>query len=403
MPTSRHRRRGRTRPRRTTSMTRPALPEKLREMRPWIDLILDADAAEARGDAAAALAIIDEHPVGPDGRPWWRPWRERRLRQLAWLGDAAPGWAVSRWVLAQAAQVEVRRAKTARDRAVQVRGGPSTLWGTDPTDAECKITDHDWVFRQLVLHEHGGLADFLRHRASSALLSLADRVDEWVGTSMGGYEIVETQTREIVWLDLSSRALVRTINLGGSQPLAPGEAVLGRIVPSRDGLLFDLPPLWVPHAVADAVAEKPESWTEALAGGCREPDGEILSRIISRVHEFDVLCDLPARMRRELIVPVDGDLRADDLGTGGNGQEYDVGLVLAVLEGSLELDPRCCDTCPPAHALVAAALLEPGTAEALVPLLDRTDLAQLGTLEAELPEPAAEVCRRLAHHVRSAA
>ena len=34
-----------------------------------------ADEAEARGDANAALDVMDAFALGPDGKPFWRPWR----------------------------------------------------------------------------------------------------------------------------------------------------------------------------------------------------------------------------------------------------------------------------------------------------------------------------------------
>jgi hypothetical protein len=74
-------------------------------MRPWLETMSAVDEAERRGDAMEALRRMESRPLGPDGKPFWRPWRLKRLMQVVVLGENLPGWAVSRWIAAQARDV----------------------------------------------------------------------------------------------------------------------------------------------------------------------------------------------------------------------------------------------------------------------------------------------------------
>jgi len=188
--------------------------------------MFEVDAVEARGDAAEALRLIDDMPLGPDGRPWWRPSRIRRLRQIADLEESAPAWVWARWVVIQAAQATPGDPQRAMDVAIATRGGRSTLWGVDDADARAKVMDHDWVYRQLVLHENGGLAAFLGTRAGSRLLKRALGIERWVSAPMGGFELLLEGVDRILWLDLATREVVETINVGAAAMLADGECVI---------------------------------------------------------------------------------------------------------------------------------------------------------------------------------
>ena len=86
---------------------------------------------------------------------------------------------------------------------------------------------------------------------------------------------------------------------------------------------------------ACVVAEAPTAWIDALAEGCRSECGEVLGEFIAKMHHFDLLCDLPAMVRRQLVQPLDPSVRPDRVGTGGNGCEYDTALVLAALGSEL--------------------------------------------------------------------
>lgn len=155
---------------------------------PWLRRMLAVDAAEALGDAEGALAIVEDMPVGADGRPWWRPERIRRLRQIVALGEDAPEWVIRRWVVAQAAQARPRRPQQARDVAVRTRGGASTLWEST-TRMRCRRSSTTTgSTARLVLHEHGGLAAFVERAATPALLGRAGDMRSWIGVPMGGFE-----------------------------------------------------------------------------------------------------------------------------------------------------------------------------------------------------------------------
>ncbi|MCY4726830.1 hypothetical protein NYO98_11130 [Nocardioides sp. STR2] len=372
--------------------------------------MLAVDDAEAAGNAAKALALVEGMPIGPDGRPWWRPQRVRRLRQLVALGDAVPDWVWGRWVIAQAAQPRPGRDTDASDVAVEIRGGRSTLWGVDPDDAMTKVIGHDWVFRQLILHERGGLDHFLRRVAGPRLLDLAGDVHSWVGVPMGAFELVSERADRIVWRDLGTGVAVDTLNLGGASLMALGEAAIGRVVRSGEVSLFESPPLCVPPDVAHDVATSPANWMDALNRGCREEWGAVLADLIAKAHEFDLLFDLSSRLRRHVLQPVDPDLRCDNVGTGGNGADYDVALVLAALGGELPLkgddayDARWgADAMRPLAPLVSAALLEPDTRAAIEPLLLASDAAAVSRLVDVLVPPADALCRQIRDQLSGAA
>lgn len=386
---------------------------ELRANLPWIRRMLEVDAAEARGDAVGALALMEDMPVGPDGRAWWRPERWRRLRQLVALGDAAPAWVWGRWVVAQAAQAAQAtpgRIRLAMEVAVETRGGPSTLWGVDDVDAGAKVIDHDWVYRQLVLHEHGGLKAFLRGAPGRALLDRAGGIESWVGLPMGAYQLLAEHPDRITWRDLRTEEIVDTLNLGSAAMMALGETAIGRLVRADGAVLFESAPLCVPPDVASRVASSPASWTDVLGEACRGEWGDVLGELVAKLHHFDLLCDLPAGVRRQLIQPEDPGLRSDRVGTGGNGSEYDAALVLAALAGELPValegssgSAEGAEELRPLTALVAAALLEPGTVEAMSPLLVASDAAGLRDLAHLLPSPADVVCGRLADGLAAAA
>ncbi|PUA82438.1 hypothetical protein C7S10_01415 [Nocardioides currus] len=373
--------------------------------------MFEVDAVEARGDAAGALRLIEAMPLGPDGRPWWRPSRIRRLQQVVDLGESAPAWVWAKWVVSQAAQSTPGDPVRAVEVATATRGGRRTLWGVDQVDAQAKVMDHDWVYRQLVLHEYAGLAAYLEQRAGQDLVRRAAGIDGWASAPMRALELVGEEATRIQWLDLASLEVVETINLGAAAMLADGECVIGRVVEADGTTLFESAPLCVPRDVARRVAAEPGEWLAVLADACRDATSPILVHLVSRFHEFDLLCDLPPGIRRQVVQPEDPDLGSDQIGTGGNGSEYDVALVLAALADEIDVEGDDDDGCScgqdhsprPLASLVAAALVEPGTVEALRPLLVPSDGRALMRLCRVLPEPADQVCRRLAIRVADAA
>ena len=186
---------------------------------------------------------MSEMALGPDGKPFWRPWRVRYLTQLAYLGPLLPRWATSRWVLAQALQAlqEGSRDRTRRalEIAIKVRGGEGELPGMDAMDAKCKVMDHDWVYRQVFLYELGGLDDFLRRRASADLVAGADRIREWARAPMGAYRLLDRRADVTTWEDIATGAEIRLANIGSGALVVPEERVIGRLVPIEGGSMFE--------------------------------------------------------------------------------------------------------------------------------------------------------------------
>ena len=191
--------------------------------------------------------------------------------------------------------------------------------------------------------------------------------------------------------------------------MALGETAIGRVVHAGEVSLFESAPLCVPPDLASDVATSPADWMDALARGCREDWSGVLTELIAKAHEFDLLFDLSSRLRRHLLQPVDSDLRCDNVGTGGNGADYDVALVLAALGGELPLmgddaeDAAGTDVARPLAPLVSAALLEPGTRAAIEPLLMASDASAVSRLADVLVPPADVFCRRIRDQLFDAA
>ena len=237
------------------------------------------DDAERRGDARAALDLMEEHP---GGLAFWRPRRVRLLCQIAMFGPLLPRWATSRWILAQALQHlgqpgggPDRRVHRALDQAIELRGGRARLPGRDPMDAVCRVMDNDWVLRQLHLYELGGLRHFLDRVASPDLVAGADRIRDWAKSPMGGYRLLTQDAATVTWQDLGAGEPILTANIGSAALVVPGECVIGRMVPIEAGAMFESAPLLVPEDVAIRVALDPSCWLDAFRatpGGTTSPE-----------------------------------------------------------------------------------------------------------------------------------
>lgn len=352
--------------------------------------MLAADEAERRGDAHGALEVVLTHPCQRDGGAFWRPWRVRRLRQLVILEGRLPGWATSRWVLAQAAQLldagTRQRGKRAGELAIALRGGLAALPGRDATDAQCQVMDHDWAFRQLLLHELGGLSAFLR-TAPTDLLVGADRVAEWAQAPMGGFELVTRTPRSLTWRDLRTDREVEVDNIGSAALVLPGETVIGRLVPVEGGQMFESVPLLVPERVAREVSGAPEEWYEVLRVAPEEEARRFLGG-----HQFDLLCDVPPDIwLRELLVGGE-----PDLDPFADGIDRHLVTLLVDQAGYLLDRPRLGDDDVDGWACLGAALLDPAFLGAVGREAAPDELALLGEAGSRLAEPAAAVARDLA-------
>jgi hypothetical protein len=241
----------------------------LEESRPWLETMFAVDDAERRGDASAALTLMSGRTEGPDGKPFWRPWRVSRLSQVTMLGDALPAWGVSRWIAVQALETLAvpgdRRRKRCEELTLEIRGGLDGLSVHGVRDALCKLVDRDWVYRQLFLYELGGLSDFVRRCATPDLLAGADHIHDWSRAPMTALRLVERAPRTVTWTYVETGERLELPNVGSAAMVAPGEYVLGRLVPVEDGVLLDAAPLVVPRRTAQQVADDPSTWMEAVA------------------------------------------------------------------------------------------------------------------------------------------
>lgn len=376
------------------------------ELAPFLSLCLAADAAEGRGDVERALRIMESSPLDPRGRPFWRPWRLRRLRQLSELGPVLPGWATSRWLLELALQdidPAVReRGRRAMTAAIEARGG-RPLPGANDIDARCKVMDHDWVHRQLRLYDHGGLSAFLRH-ADAGLVSRADRVHEWAAAPMRSLRLVSQSSRTVTWEDVRTTEQVSTLNTGCAALVLPGECVLGRVVPIEQGVMFEAAPLQVPEPVATWVADEPTVWADVLATHNR--DRKLDPVRTHGLHEFGLLSDVPRLAWRQaatdLIEP--GSPARRRFPRSPDIDPHAQALLAAALEPRMHplFDVTPLDLVQP-WPCVAAVLLEPGMGASLASRLGPEDVRNLHRLGDRLPEPAGDVCRRLAGDLSAAA
>jgi hypothetical protein len=400
MPKSRKRRPRRSSGSRTSSRQRSREPRaELKELEPWLGTMFAADDAESRGDAEAALALMSRMPLGPDGKPFWRPWRVRYLAQLAGLGPLLPRWATSRWILAQALQSlheESRdRARRAIEIAIDLRGGQGELPGLDAMDAKCKVMDHDWVYRQVFLYELGGLDDFLRRHASADLVAGADRIREWARAPVGAYRLCDRAADVATWEDLSTGAEIRVANIGSGALVLPEERVIGRLVPIEGGSMFEAAPMVVTRGVAEQVAQDPAGWLGSLFAARDEvAGGEIVP---GRSQDGGgLLSDVPAMVWRYAVLDGRPIPPASALTSATAKAILELARVQLVtpVDDQSDLDAWAC---------LSAGLLEPGMSLALLEVIEPRDREVIHQLAERLAEPAASLCREMAADLGQAA
>lgn len=361
-------------------------------------LVMAADEAEARGDPVAALEIIESHPWDENGRLFWRPWRVERLERLIRLEGMLPPWVVSRWILEQAMQAHQPSLLPARirslDHAIDLRGGLGALPGNDEIDARSRVMDNDWVYRQLYLYEFGALASYVRRYASGDLLAGADRIHEWSGAPMRALRFISREDKVLHWEDLGTGEPVETANLGAAAMVLPQECVLGRLVPSSLGPIFECVPLLVDESVADQVALDPSNWLEVL-----RDNGTGLEAGTGIVRGSHLFSDVPPTVWQFTILtyasPVERPTTADHL------VDAVIDTVRAAMSGRLEqdVDDEGVDSWP----CLAAALVHPFVLDRLPEVFGPDDALELNLLADRLFGPAADVCRWLGESARDVA
>ena len=124
--------------------------------------------------------------------------------------------------------------------------------------------DHDWVHRQLLIYEYGGLERFLHAWATPDLVAGADRIDEWVTAPIRPLRLESREPALLTWTDLATGGELETPNLGAAVLEEPGDFALARVVPTECGPMFDGVPLGVAEKTADQVAADPGAWLDAL-------------------------------------------------------------------------------------------------------------------------------------------
>jgi hypothetical protein len=373
---------------------------------PYIGVMQAVNAREHAGDATGALDLMERHLHGPDGRPFWSSWRVDRLLQVATLEDLLPGWALSRWLLAQAMVNvdEATRPITTSALAAARRVGGYPASGTRDPEVRSlleRVVDHDWVHRQAFLYDEGGLRRFTSGRFAPGLVARAEPLDAWESAPMGAYRFLRRTPRVVWWEDVASGEEVETVNLGAAVELAEGGHVLGRVVPAAEGLLFESPPLPVPGPVAAAVAASPAAWVEALADHADEVETlsghpDLLTDVPRRVwttlageHALPARAD--GRLGEALECPDDGDdcpLQA--------GERLAAGLVLVAAAGGLD-DVTSPDPWP----CVSAAAVAPGAWLWVLAGSSPGGGPALAALGERLVGPAASLCWRSAQVLRS--
>jgi hypothetical protein len=352
------------------------------------------DDAERRGDAEEALLLMSSRLLGPDGQPFWRPARVSRLTQVVLLGSTLPRWAVSRWIVAQAHDWSAKpgdpvRGKALR-RAIEVRGGTGGLSTRDEVDAQCKIFDHDWVFRQLYLYDLGALARFVRLRGTPDLLAGADRIHDWARTPMEAFRLVERTPGTVTWDRVAGGERVELANIGTAAVVVPGQYVLGRLVPIDHGHMFEGAPLVVPRGVAERVAGDPASWVDAVqasrteiqTGGYDDGLAHDVRDLVWQLVLRDPAADRP---------PV-----AD---VGAHLARRALALARTIVADGYVVEPDDVDP----WSCLRAALVSLSVVTRLPAVADAGDEAVLDRLGDLLAPPVDTICRDLARKVREIA
>jgi len=276
MPTSRTRRnRNRSNADRKRERARKAREERASSGKPasvgndaqhvsesdWAVLLESARAA-ADGQLERALELYDSVP-GVAGSEL-----SRGMRQLSELGVEAPPWAWSRWIREQAFRWLVSSNDRRVDLAFAIAADVAYPAGVD-ADHVGLVLARDWIVRQMVLYELGGLADFVRTVAGVDLLARAEPMTEWWCAPMGVYQLIDETADCTRLLDLETDEQVEVLNVGSTLNVEPDGFVLGRVVPisSGPGLMFESRPQNVDEVTARRFATRWFRLMEQMQGG----------------------------------------------------------------------------------------------------------------------------------------
>jgi hypothetical protein len=261
-----------------------------------------------------------------------------------------------------------------------------------------RLAASDHAVQDIALFEMGGLADYLSEVAQPGLLTRTDRIHEWAEASIGVYRVEALQGCRLVLRDLVGGDPVEVLNLGSANS-GPGDALIGRVVPTSDepGLIFASHPMCLDDQAAQAVAEavrggEPLGWLYGLAeamaeGGLAEGFHAVpLTPYTSdlAIRGVDLRDEKPSEAGRIV------ELRA-------KGHSADVANALGVLEVGLIAAGISDQAAAAAAPHVAAALATPGAFAAAQAECTGRDMADSWrVLAGVVPDHLTELCRRLA-------
>jgi hypothetical protein len=368
-------------------------------------LVAATDAAETRGDARGALDLMSSLENQLGDQDFWRPERVERLTQLTTFGALLPRWATSRWILAQALQTLDEGSRSRVRRALEIAqeiqdAVPDELRPPDDgVDRRPETIDHDWVYRQVYLYELGGLQHFMHRVVTPDLLAGADHIDQWAATPIRGFRLVARGEGRLAWEDLATGEEHQTDDLGAAAAMQPGDTVIGRLVPTEEGPMFESVPLWVPEEVARDVAADPAGWIDVLNAAVRVPGNEVLAISVG-YHDFRLLTDVPYCVQRLVAVEFVDWTQARWLAEADGGPaELGFRLVRAALVEEFRGDGRGFDPYP----AVAAALLDVQVLDLLHDRVQDGDAARFRRLAEKVAGPAVGLCWAIADAIAAAA
>jgi hypothetical protein len=192
----------------------------------------------------------------------------------------------------------------------------------------------------------------------------------------------------ITWERLRDGALLRTPNAGCAPMLWPGDAVLGRAVPTEGQQIFESAPLQVTHEVAHRVAADRGDWLAALG------DWDLYSEVVPLIRPTEhhgLLVELPSRVWQNVVCD------QPDTSTLPSFSPSELA------QGALSLSAFLLDEFEPPNfphldtwACVAAAFIEPVVVRHLAASATAGERALLSRVSAHLSEPAGTVCRLVA-------
>lgn len=293
----------------------------------------------------------------------------RRLRLLAELAEDAPGWLWSRWLSVQARRpLWTGNDATAPNPALETTFKVAYPHGLDPTRMGdlspeafvASLYERDWVTRQLIVYEYGGLRHLVEDLAGPRLLEHADQTSAWASARLGCYRLDSDSddNRPLQLTDLADGQRVEVLDLGLAEQHEPGTHFLGRLVPTATppGLMFEWRPLPVDPATALQVAAHPANWLEVIA---EQAASGALPRMFSYLDDDTSMAfDAPDRPWLGLLEEED----IDKLPAVGGLIDYE-DVALAVLPKVLRVAEHAPEHLGAIRHFAEALLLEPGMCE----------------------------------------